>query len=257
MAKKEETTAVAVKEEAGLPATINYEEDAGQGFEETDSSCFAIPFLSILQALSPQCIEGKAEFDENARPGMFYNSVTRQTWKGKEGVLVIPAHFGHVFNEWAPNRGGFRGSMPPEDAYELLKQCSKNEKNQDVTPEGNILSDTRNHYVLIIGDDGNATPAVLSLTSTQLKKSKRWMSFMDSVKLPNGKTWPMFGKTYRLTSVSESNDNGTWFGMEFAPAGDVQNMQHYEAAKKFRDLVRSGAATAVPPDAGYEGDKPF
>ena len=71
MSKKDEV--VARKESAGaMVAAIDFAADDGMGTEGADKDSFAIPFLSILQPLSPQVAEGA----EGAKAGRFINSVT-------------------------------------------------------------------------------------------------------------------------------------------------------------------------------------
>jgi hypothetical protein len=63
---KPETKEVAVKEPAPLPAVIDFTADAGAGFEDADSSSFALPFLRILQAISPQAKKQNPKYIEGA-----------------------------------------------------------------------------------------------------------------------------------------------------------------------------------------------
>jgi hypothetical protein len=107
------------------------------------------------------------------------------------------------------------------------------------------ISDTRNHYVLLVDAASGAwVQALLSLTSTQIKKSKMLMSALASVKL-NGAagmyTPPTFANLVRLTTVPESNDKGTWFGTKFELAGRVDRSELYAAAKAFHASVSAGS----------------
>ena len=68
MAKKE-TTAVAVKDEKTTALSTNvvldFAADAGMGMEGVDKDSFAIPFIALLQGLSPQL-----ETVDGAKPGL-------------------------------------------------------------------------------------------------------------------------------------------------------------------------------------------
>jgi hypothetical protein len=86
-------------------------------------------------------------------------------------------------------------------------------------------------------------PALITMKSTQLKKSRKWNSMMQSVKLQgkNGLfTPPIYSQTYLLTTVSESNDKGKWFGWEIQRIGDVANVNIFHAAKAFAQSVGAG-----------------
>ena len=96
MATKKTTTEVAVAETNTALAVMaaDFAADAGLGMEGADKSSFAIPFLSILQGLSPQL-----ETVDGAKPGLFINSITNEVFKE---VLVIPCAFQRRFLRWAP-----------------------------------------------------------------------------------------------------------------------------------------------------------
>ena len=233
-----------------------YEDDADAGFEGADADSYAIPYLSLLQALSPQCDKSKGEYIKGAESGEIFNSVSEERYEGIEkGIDIVPVHYKRAFTEWQPNRGGFVAEHSVPDGLELLKQCVKNDKNQDVLPNGNILVDTRSHYVLIVGEDGSADGALMSMSSTQMKKSRRWMTVMQNIKMKreDGSTFtpPMFSHKYHVTAVPESNDQGSWFGWKIVTGEQIEDANLYNAAKQFRDAILSGEAKdSVPAQAG-------
>jgi hypothetical protein len=113
-------------------------------------------------------------------------------------------------------------------------------------PNGHALNDTRNHYVLI-RRNGQLSPAIMSLSSTQIKASKQWMSMMQGIKQKNPATGmfeiaPMFSHAYKINTVAQSNDKGSWFGYKFAMVGKVTDQAEYEEAKQFNHIVKSGLA---------------
>lgn len=243
MAKNE----VAVKEEAQLPAVIDFGSDMGSGFEETDASSYAIPFLRILQSLSPQCKKSDAGYIKGAEEGDFYNTVTEKLYKGEDGVTVVPCHYVHKFNAWAPrdSGGGLRGSYSASEAAKI--PTTKNDRLQDIMEDGSILTDTREHYVMIVNNDGTYEPAVLTLSGTQLKKSKKWMTLMQGIRI-QGQVAPMFSQMYKLSPVSESNDKGSWAGVKVDHVSQITSRELYDACKQFRDMVRSGEVKSAPTD---------
>jgi len=253
-APKKEETLPAVKEVAGLPVGIEFtREDMNAGFEETDASSFAIPFLRILQAISPQAKKQNAKYIDGAEEGDFINTVNEKLYKGIEGVIVVPAHYKHVYNEWAPDRGGYRGQHTPAQYACLNREIrtdSKGNSYEANADTGNMLTDTREHYVMIVEPDGGFTPALLAFSSSELKKSKKWMTFMRELKL-NGQPIPMQSQMYRITPTPESNDKGEWVGHKIDHIGNVSSLGQYQSAKQFYDMVRSGAAVAATP-AGDE-----
>lgn len=246
MAKPQEN--VPAVKEANLPAVIDFGADAGSGFEDADSSSYAIPFLRQLQALSPQCKKSDPAYIKGAEEGDFFNTVTEKLYKGEEGILVIPCHYAHKYNEWAPNRGGFRGSHNGAAYAKLIKIQKMDDKGRvyEVNDDtGNSLTDTREHYVVILNPDGTTEPALLALSGSQLKRSKKWMTLMDGI---CQRKLPMYSQKYRITAINESNDQGSWAGINPVHAGQVDNIDHYTAAKLFHSMVASGEAKAAPMD---------
>lgn len=246
--KKKDNTALV---QAGM-----YEDDANAGFEQADADSYAIPYLTILQALSPQCDKSKGEYIKGAESGEIFNSVSEERFEGMEkGIDIVPVHFKRAFTEWQPNRGGFVAEHDVADGLDLLAQCTKNDNNQDVLPNGNILVDTRSHYVLIVNEDGSTEGALMSMSSTQMKKSRRWMTVMQNIKMEREDgskfTPPMFSHKYHVTTVAESNDQGSWFGWKIVTGAQIEDANLYNAAKSFRDAILSGEAKdSIPPAAG-------
>lgn len=241
MAKNELTT-----EKTGLPVAIDFSADVGSGFEDADANSFAIPFLRQLQSMSGQCKKTDASYIKGAEEGDFVNTVTEKLYKGDEGVIVIPCHYNHVYNKWAPNRGGYRGKLTTAEYATTDKSSYTDAKGNkyEGDEEGNVLQDTREHYVIIVNSDGSTEPALLTISGSEIKKSKKWMTLMQGIRI-GGKLAPMFSQKYKLTAVGESNDKGSWAGLKIEHLGSVETIEEYNAAKEFREMVRSGEAQAT------------
>ena len=233
-------TEVAVKETNAIALAGDFEQDAQSGFENMSQDDFALPFLKLLTNTSPEV----GEMD-GALPGMVLNSVTGQLYDGKKGLMVLPVAYVRQYIEWAP-RGS--GSGAPMNIYpatsDILSRTHREPgDNKDYLDNGNYIENTANHYVMIIGDSGIPEPALITMKSTQLKKSRKWNSMMMSTKMmgTNGPfTPPMYSQVYRLTTQAESNDKGKWFGWEVEKIGPVEDMNAYKAAKSFATQVGTG-----------------
>jgi hypothetical protein len=238
--KMSKNQAAAVSGNTAVALSNTFEDDASAGFGAMNQDDFALPFLRLLTNTSPEVGEV-----EGALPGMIYNSVTGQLYDGKKGITVIPSAYVRQYIEWAP-RGA--GSGAPIQIYpatsDILSQTHREPgDNKDYLDSGNYIENTANHYVIIISEDGNSSPALVVMKSTQLKKSRKWNSMMMSVKLQgkNGPyTPPMYSQLYRLSTVGESNDKGKWFGWEIERIGSVEDMNAYAAAKAFSVSIGTG-----------------
>lgn len=260
-----QATAVAKQEEnanaVAVASAINFMADAGMGTEGADKDSFAVPFLSILQPLSPQVVDGK----EGAKGGKFINSVTEEM---NDEVLVVPVAFQRRFLRWQPREkgGGYKGDFSPIDVetgkVEGLQRGDDGRLYIGGTnpKEHDQLKDTRNHFVMLVRPDGSWTQALVSMSSTQIKKSKRWLSRIQGIQIkgPNGAhfTPPSFSHIYRCKSVKEQNDQGSWFGWDIDIEGQVQDAELYAAAKAFHANIVAGKVDIAPPvsDDAVEGD---
>jgi hypothetical protein len=259
--EKETKTDVSVVEQTSTALAVSddmFAADAGSGMEGATAESFAIPFISVLQKMSPQVDEADGAFVDGAKAGMFFENVTNTLTDGKTGVSVVPCAYRRVFLRWGP-RGtpgaGFKGELAPEVVAQMRADGKIAELDGRLyvpAADGTVnpatsdrVADTRNHYVLLIDEKTGAwTQALLSLASTQIKKSKMLMSALASVKLtgPSGMyTPPTFANTVRVTSVPESNDKGTWHGVKFELTGRVARAEVYAAAKAFHASVAAGA----------------
>ena len=253
-------TALAEKTQGtALAIATAFEEDASSSFAGMNQDDFALPFLRLLTNTSPEVGEV-----EGALPGMIYNSVTGQLFDGKKGITVVPCAYVRQYIEWAP-RGS--GSGAPIHIYpatsDILSRTHREPgENKDYLDNGNYIENTANHYVMVIDADGTPSPALIVMKSTQLKKSRKWNSMMQSVKIQGSNglfTPPMYSQSYRLTTVPESNDKGKWFGWEVERIGTLEDQSVYATCKALSQSVSSGAVKAKPETdgEGSSGSVPF
>lgn len=247
-----------------------YEADAGAGMEGATSESYAIPFLTILQKGSPQVDETSGVAIDGARQGMIYENVTGRMFDGKTGVRIVPCAYRRVFLRWAARGsegGGFKGELAADEVAKMRDAGAIKELEGKLyvpLPDGSInekkcdrISDTRNHYVLLLDDEGGWTTALMSLTSTQIKKSKLLSSMIASAKMPlaDGRriTPASWANIIRLTSIPESNDKGSWMGARFEMEGFVKDRALYAAGKAFHDSVIAGHVQAKYEDTDGVG----
>jgi len=245
MSKKDDEKALAPAQNTAVAQVVDlgYEDESGQGFENADIDSFAIPFLSVLQDLSPQVKKTEPEYIKGAEAGMLFNSVTQQVYDGDTGITIVPCYYKRTFINWKlrSDGGGFLGEYPP--THPVVSQTTRTDKG-DILPNGTMLVDTRVHYVLILGGEAGPQMAVLSLSSTQVKKSRQWMSRMEGLKLRRADgslfTPPMFAHSWKLTSVPERNDQGSWYGLRFDQPQLQLDAAIKKAASEFRTRLVAG-----------------
>lgn len=259
--KKPETTntEVAVANQNTAMAEYGaYADYAGAGFENQTSDDYSIPFLQILQALSPQLQE-----NDSLRQGMILNTVTGEIFEGKVGIAFVPATTQHVYVEWKPRDagGGFVGIHEPSS--DLVRHCVANQPFGDYkTPEGNELIETFYVYGVAIDADENVSQAVLAFSSSKIKKYKGWMTKAKTIQLPlpDGRRIPapLFAHKYRLKTVSEKNNKGQFFNWDIAFDGSnalearlLPDNPLFQSAVAIKTLIEAGKARAA-----YESQAP-
>ena len=213
---KETAKDVAVKKEASVPVQFNLEEMAGQGQEFVTARDTRLPILKILYANSPVLDESDGKYIETAKQGDIYNEITGSLYKGKDGLIVVPCLYINTFNEWKD-----RGDSPgrPVGIHtdpSVMSKTMRGDDGKDRLENGNYIEDTGNHFVQIL--DSNYAPvetALITMKSTQKKKSKTWNSMIASRKLKGKKgffTPPSWATAYRLKTTKESNSQNSWYG---------------------------------------------
>ena len=235
------TNSVAKKEESKLPA-LNLETmemDASSGLENISQDDLATPRLKVLMQLSPELEEL-----EGAKAGMIFNTVTSELYDGSKGIRVLPCAYQRQYVEWA-DRG--QGSGAPINVFDassdVLTKTTRDDNNKDRLSNGNYVETCGNHYVLLITDEGDATPALITMKATQLKKSRKWNSMLLNLKLKgkNGLfTPPSYSHYYRLKTVKEGNDKGNWYGWEISRESQLEDTNYYAMAKTFAESVSKG-----------------
>ena len=107
--------------EAEASDLIPFDDDllsAGTGLEEASADDYAIPFLRVLQSMSPQLKKSDGKYIQGAEEGNLFNTVTETLYDGTEGVTIIPCAYKKKFIEWVPREsgGGF-----VDDSHPLIR----------------------------------------------------------------------------------------------------------------------------------------
>jgi len=257
--------------------------------ESLSQDDMAIPFLVILQALSPACTEGDPGYIEDARPGMLFNTVTKEVYDAKKDpLLILPVAYKSSYIEWVPRSTGKGGFVAEHSAAGGLQAITiRNDDNEDIVQAnspigqpGNQLAYTHTHFIFVIDKDtGIGEPAVLTMASSQIKHSKKFNQMVNNLKLPNSnKGAPRFFGIWELSTELETKGDNKWQSWSFKKSSDVVEFKGgkelYHSAKEFNDGLKSGEHKAeydkvapearenpsldpVPADAEEDSEIPF
>ena len=227
------------KKKQNLPQTIDLEGSAGEGQEFITARDTKLPILKILYANSPVLNEDDGKYIETAKQGDIYNEVTGNLWKGKEGIIVVPCLYINTFNEWKD-----RGDSPGRPVKihtdpAIMSDTTRGDDNKDRLPNGNYVEDTGNHFVFILDKDYiPQEQTLITMKSTQKKKSKTWNSMMQTRRMKGSKGFfrpPTWATTYKLTTTKESNSQNHWYGwiVEFDKYLTNDNAKALEITREF------------------------
>ena len=213
----------------------------GTGLEETTVEDFAIPFIRVLQQMSPQINKSSGSYVEGASAGDLYNTVTNSVYDGSKGIVLIPSAYTKKYIEWIPREKG-GGLVNANHDISILSECKKDpETRRFFTKEGNEIVETAQFYVLVL--DPEPQQAVLAFTSTQLGVARKWLTMMRMARVQNSKGQsveaPMFAYTYRLSTTTQSNDKGSWHSFSISQE-EPTTLQNAQVAKSFMSAARAG-----------------
>ena len=233
----------------------------GTGLEDTDSGDYAIPFVRVLQSGSPQLKKNHAKYIEGASQGMLFNTVSSAVYDGDEGILVIPCAYTKKYIEWVPRDAG-GGIVNSEHTVDILKSATQNEKKKYLLANGNEVQETAQYFAIIVNNEEEPEEALLSFTSSQLSFSRRWNSMLKTSRVKNSAgdmvLAPMFANVYRIKTVEQSNDLGSWYGFTVEKEKPTP-IDLARLARDFMTAARSGNVQVKQEGAVDEesGDIPF
>jgi len=190
-----------------LPGSIK----KGRGFEETtDKNDYIIPRVKMLQALSPEVIEG------TLKSGQVINSLT---------LDILPEIFIPIFKftnwiRWNPrnkNDPNFDGNYAPG----ALIWKSNNPEDEKVKEEGAwgdngevpLATKYLNFFTIF---PGHPMPLILSFSKTSYKAGKKLITLGS---LFGG---DMFGRKYKLKVKQEETDGNKYFVFDIEPVGIIE-----------------------------------
>lgn len=214
-AKKKNAVAQTKKHEVAVPS---YGEFEGTGYEGTSQDDYAIPYLNVLQGLSPEVgAEGEDSKVEGAAAGMMINSVTKQLIQRDPGLVFVPVTTEHAYVEWRPRESG-GGIVGRHLRDSEVVRAAKTEYDFGAykTEGGNDLIETFYMFGYELDDVDAAEPGgalVISFWSTKIKVYK---GIMQTLRTFKGKP-PLFANRLRITTVAQKNAQGNFFNFKINP----------------------------------------
>jgi len=254
--QKKKSEEIVKQEPGGALAETDFGDDAGMGFENQTQNDITIPFLGLLQKMSPQLTKTDTEYIKGAEDGDLFNTVLQQVVPSP--CYIVPCYTENMYVEWVPrdDGGGFVGvHQLDSDVVEAAKEAAGSGFGKLKTAEGNDLIETFLLYALQLEEKDSKeslSPIVIAFTSTKIKVYKRIMSALRMIK---GNP-PMFAFRLAISSVPETNKanqpymnfkiepvNGSLVDSVNLPDTDFQGL--LEEGRAMVKAVRGGSAKAA------------
>ena len=238
----------ALTEEMGQAVALFDTKDVVTGLEDVTPQDLSLPRLAILQdGMSDQLKPKKAEFIEGAKAGQFCDTALGRVW---DSIAVIPCYFARIYLEWKPERGEGLVANHGLDVSVVRGLSLDNPKYPGTwrTKGGNLIVETPTYYVLNMTEPVTGRRGFIPLTSSQVKRSKRWMDQITTEKLmrADGSKFPapLYWRVWFTEAVEESNNKGDWFGWKFTPGPNILELDPthkvLEAAQQFAKDAKDG-----------------
>ena len=131
-------------------------------------------------------------------------------------MYVVPCLYINTFNEWKDKGDSPGRPVGIHTDPSIMSQTTRGADNKDRLENGNYIEDTGNHFVYILDENYNPLEqALITMKSTQKKKSKTWNSMIMS-RRAQGKNGmynpPSWSTVYKLSTTKESNSQNSWYG---------------------------------------------
>lgn len=204
-------------------------ETGGRGMNMTADDV-TFPYISVLQALSPQIDEV-----DGAKAGMFHNSITDEL---SDELIVCSLHFRREYAVFKRRNlgGGFEG------AFDSNSEARAKIEELDNPGDYEVVETHRHTLLQLDPNTGEAVaPVVFNMSGTKVRVSKTWNTDL-ATRHKDGQD--RFASVWCLSTRKQSNTQGSWYNITtqflgWAPA------ELYESAKGFYDSVNSAVEAAA------------
>lgn len=234
MTKKNEVT---IKQETAVSTEVKKDWGASEGMGAND---LLISKIFHQQALS------KFVQDEKANAGDWCDSLTGEVIAKRDEPLqlIIFSSFRKLLiNIWNAKSNRFEWvrseDLTPENAVLPFEED---------TPEGRIRRQIQYNYFVLLADKVNELPYVISFQSTKVKAAKKLNTmFAKLARLQK----PSASFVFELSSIKETGDKGSWYGVEITQ-GRAATTEQLDTAYDWYQKIK--ASNVVITDETSDGE---
>lgn len=210
MVKTSKNRALAQSGGLGFLSTV-----AGKGTENITTQDKGMPYLKLLQDLSPETKKRNEKYVEGAVPGSFLLTSNREVFDGE--VTIVPIYFKSIVQEWWPRNHKNNGLVRTSDTMSEAKAAKRE--------ADTVLSLTHLHFVLVWSNEAEKwEPCIMAFDRTKLSPSKDLIRLIDNYRLEfDGEEFkaPAFARSYNLTAQETEKGGYNYWTLSVAPSADV------------------------------------
>lgn len=207
----------------GMAVPAYAQQDQGAGNENVGQDDQTIPRINLLQAISPQL-----EDLEDAKAGMFHNSVTDELYSEIYVTNLFYSKSYAVFKKRATG-GGFEGDFPTRvEAHAHAMTLPGNADDYEIIETGK-------HACLMLDPKSGAIvqPVLIYLANSMFQFSKKWNTEIEL----QGQGAARFATVWRLFSVNKKNNKGqSWKGWDAEFIGWLPEEPYLEAKQAYEGI---------------------
>jgi|SaaInlLV_10m_DNA_4_1040232.scaffolds.fasta_scaffold17001_2 hypothetical protein len=228
----------------GIPAgAIVPSTGSGRGFDEMDADDYIVPYVKMMQPLSPEIDEDDPKFVETAGKGDLLNSLSGYNYGDKLKFIPIMFKKRRIYWKDRSDGGGIicgsMNSKQPDMGDMIADSCrrcpkskwTKDDKENSVPPACTLIY---TFPAVVLGlsakDIGNKIVAV-SFMNTSSNAGKE---LANMAKFSGG---DIFARPYLLETKKEKNDKGTYYVLTTKLAG-LLTAEEYADAEKVWDMLK-------------------
>jgi len=205
-----QSTDLTTRDQTDLVSTGDFESEGPGGFEGVDKDCVSIPFLKVAQPGTDEAKKGSQKYIPGLEQGMFFCPATRNVYGEEIKLIVVKFYRQYVIYDSKDSDANFVGTMSPEEFDRNIAPNATRERSYHLDRQGYRYVDTRNFIVMVAGriNDG---PMLLSLTSTGITPSKKWLAMAQNVRDKNARVAPLWASVWDVKTAYFDNPQGGYY----------------------------------------------
>lgn len=179
---------------------------AGQGTENLDTGS-SLPFIRLLQDLSPQLKPNKDEYIEGSKSGDIFFAKTQEIIE--QPAEIVPCYSKSLYTEWVPREqgGGFKGNHPLSIVSDPRYEKGRNRQYDEWLGDNELKYTT--YFFVLVNINGSWEQGVIPFTSSQLAISRKLTNGINRFRYNKMDMHPpMFAQKWELKSVMETSKSG-------------------------------------------------